>query len=239
MCNQRRAEPSICQHLQDLADLYADPYATRFIRERTSVGLRNEEKGTVELPASMSKQNIYIGWCYSQGYKAKTNVKGSFGSVTGYELRPYDDVLWPEGTKSVICFWSSFLKIWRKHFSHLNIRNKCEDVCDECVRLRNSFVHLKRMAAKKQREKNAAENSCSSSDDDADNSNHDGDAEDESFYNDLIAGINEQEFQEEYLWFRANQHAVQAQAQRVLAQTHEEEAKATSSLPYEERRLVV
>ncbi len=65
-------------------------------------------------------------------------------------------------------------------FSHLKIRNKCEDVCGECVRLRNSFSHLKRIAAKKQREKTAAENSGSSSDDDADNSNHDGDAEDDN-----------------------------------------------------------
>ena len=83
--------------------MYADPYATRFIRERTSVGLRNEEKGIVELPASMSKRSIYIGWCYSQGYKAKANAKGSFGSVTDYELRPYDDILWPKGSQSVIC----------------------------------------------------------------------------------------------------------------------------------------
>ncbi len=96
--------------------MYADPYATRFIRERTSVGIRNEEKGIVELPASMSKQSIYIGWCYSQGYKAKANAKGSFGSVTDYELRQYDDILWPKGSQSVICSWSSFLKISWKHF---------------------------------------------------------------------------------------------------------------------------
>jgi hypothetical protein len=89
-------------------------------------------------------------------------------------------------------------------------------------------VHLKRMAAKKQREEKAAENNGSSSDDDADDSNGDGDPDDNSDNNELIAGINEQEFPEEYLWFRANQHAMQAQAQRVLAQTHEEEANATS-----------
>ncbi len=62
--------------------------------------LGNEEKGIVELPASMSKQSIYSGWCYSQGYKAKANAKGSFGSVTDYELRSYDDILWPEGSQS-------------------------------------------------------------------------------------------------------------------------------------------
>lgn len=193
----------------------------------------------MELPPSMSKRSIYSGWCYSQGYKAKANAKGSFGSVTNYELRPYDDVLWPEGSQSVICSWSSFLKIWRKHFSHLKIRNACEDVCGECVRLRNSFVHLKKMTAKKQRDEKAADNSGTSSDGDSNNSNHDADADVDSINNEVIDDIDEQEFPEEYLWFRANQHAVQAQAQRVLAQTREEEAQGSISLPHEERRFVV
>ena len=91
----------------------------------------------MELPASMTKRSIYTGWCYSQGFKAKADAKGNFGSVATYERRPNDDILWPEGSEGVLCSWSSFLKIWAKHFPHLKIRKACEDVCGECVRLRN------------------------------------------------------------------------------------------------------
>lgn len=47
---------SIREFIQRLADERGEPYATRFIRERTSIGLRNEEDGTVELPSSVSKR---------------------------------------------------------------------------------------------------------------------------------------------------------------------------------------
>ncbi len=50
----------------------------------------------------------------------------------------------------------------------------------------------------------------------------------------MIDDIDGQKNPEEYLWFRAYQHAVQAQGQQALAQQQEEEAKATSSLPHEE-----
>ncbi len=84
-----------------MADCYANPYAALFIREKTSVGLQNEEKGVVELPVSMTKQSIYTGWCYSQGFKAKADAKGNFGSVGMFEQRPNDDILWPVGSDGV------------------------------------------------------------------------------------------------------------------------------------------
>jgi hypothetical protein len=52
--NQRRCEKSIQLYLKDLADSYADCYATRFIREKTSVGLRNTEISVIKLPSNMT-----------------------------------------------------------------------------------------------------------------------------------------------------------------------------------------
>jgi hypothetical protein len=235
--NQRRCEASVCAYLQQLLDEYASPYATRFIREKTSVGLRNDEVGAQELPSNMTKHSIYSGWCYLQGFKAKSDAKGNFGCISSYEIRPYDDILWPEGSQSAICSWSSFLKIWKKHFPHLKIRNSCEDVCGECVRLRNSFEHLKRKKKKEEAlrvQEEAAESSSSSSDGEVEAGNDEDDISDDE----LIEGLNQAEFPEEYLWFKANQHAVQAQAQRLIAQQREEEAKQSRELPHEERRFV-
>ncbi len=142
--HQRRCETSICAYLQQLADDYASPYATRFIHEKNAVGLTNDEVGTIELRSIMTKCSIYSGWCFSQGFKAKSYAKGNFGCISNYETRPYDGILWPKGSTSVICSWSSFLKNWKKHFPCLKLRNSCEDVCGECVRLQNSFEHIKK-----------------------------------------------------------------------------------------------
>lgn len=49
-------QESIREFIQRLADDRGEPYATRFIRERTSIGLREEEDGTIELPSSVSKR---------------------------------------------------------------------------------------------------------------------------------------------------------------------------------------
>lgn len=78
----------------------------------------------------------------------------------------------------------------------------------------------------------AAESSSSSSDGEVEAGNDEDDISDDE----LIEGLNQAEFPEEYLWFKANQHAVQAQAQRLIAQQREEEAKQSKELPHEERR---
>ncbi len=82
----------------------------------------------------------------------------------------------------------------------------------------------------------AAESSSSSgsSDDEIDASSVVGDIKSDE----LIEGLYQVEFPEEYLWFKANQDAVQAQAQSLLAQKREEEANQSRELPHEERRFV-
>ena len=64
--NQNRTKSSsigiICDelhaYLKQIQELYAEPYATRFIRERTSLGIRDAEEDKAELPSHMSKRNF-------------------------------------------------------------------------------------------------------------------------------------------------------------------------------------
>ena len=236
--NQRRCEKSIQKYLKELADTCADSYATRFVRERTSVGLRNDEITSVELPSNMTYRNIYCAWCYSEGYKPSADSKGNFGPVSDFPLRPHDDYVWPEGSSGYVCSWSSFQKVWKKFFPNMKIRNRCEDVCGECVRLRNSFQYIKRKKQEAQlmQQKNGDGDSVTSrvsaSSDLTDDSNAElcvaGDTA-------LVDNVEEQEYPEEYLWMRANDHAMKAQAQRQLVQQREREAKESRDLPHERR----
>ncbi len=70
------------------------------------------------------------------------------------------------GSEGVICYRCTFLKILAKYFSLLKIQKACKDVCGECTRLRNSFEHLKRLAAKKLRQEKVVKNSSSDDDND-------------------------------------------------------------------------
>ena len=49
----------VIDFLTELGKQEGESYATRFIRERTSVGLRNEEEGCVDLPSFFSKRKLY------------------------------------------------------------------------------------------------------------------------------------------------------------------------------------
>jgi len=45
--------------LVDLGKKEGESYATRFIRERTSILIRKDEEDLMELPSSYSKRKIY------------------------------------------------------------------------------------------------------------------------------------------------------------------------------------
>jgi hypothetical protein len=100
----------------------------------------------------MTYRNIYCGWCYSIGYKPTADSEGNFGSVYLFEERPYDELAFPVDSQGHVCLWSSFQKIWKKYFPNMKIRNRCEDVCGECVWLRNSFQYIKKQKQNKEQE---------------------------------------------------------------------------------------
>ena len=64
-------------YLKELADLHGESYATHFIRERTSVGIQDEEEGKIELPSLYSSQKIYETFCYERGRKIMKDAKGA------------------------------------------------------------------------------------------------------------------------------------------------------------------
>ncbi len=52
-------EPDVVAFLRQVGLDHGESYATRFIRERTSVGIRNEEEDAVDLPSHMTKRYLY------------------------------------------------------------------------------------------------------------------------------------------------------------------------------------
>jgi hypothetical protein len=52
-------EPAVVDFLRELEVEYGESYATRFIRERTSIGLRREEVDAVDLPSHFTKRQLY------------------------------------------------------------------------------------------------------------------------------------------------------------------------------------
>ncbi len=135
----REGTESIQKYFKELADTFADSYATRFIHEKTSIGLPNEELSSIELPSNMTYRNFYCGWCYSCGYKPVTDSKWNFGPVYLFEERPYDEVTYPVGSQGQVCSWSSFRKVSKKKiFQHENTKY-VQRRLRRVRRLRNSF----------------------------------------------------------------------------------------------------
>ena len=59
----------------------AETHSTRVIWGENGVGLRNNEINTVELPSSLSKQQIYYCYCFCNGNAVKSNAKGHMPSI--------------------------------------------------------------------------------------------------------------------------------------------------------------
>lgn len=224
---------SVVAFLTDISKEHGESYATRFIREISGMSLRKEEEGLVEIPSFFTKRKLYAEYCFSRGYKIKSNAKGSYGLISQYELRDFDDLLWPEGSVPLpVCSWKDFLHIWKTELPTLKIRNQCEDTCGECTRIKNSLVELDRKTAKakKANQLDALESL------DADS---EGSAEDT--LEDVLENFDEvlaQEYPFEAVILIATQHATHAQNQRKLATERIAESKATANENWEDRRFV-
>jgi len=227
------AEPSVVQFLTDVKNEHAESYATRFIREITGMSLRADEEDAVELPSSFTKRKLYAQYCFSRGYVVKANAKGSYGKIEDYQHRPYDEVLWPEGTSPLcVCCWKNFLLIWKKNFPNLTIRNPCEDTCGDCFKIRNSF----RILDKVNRARRSIARAEAESDEEAIDDNEsvsDGIDKDEYDF------LNEQDYPEEVIIMNATKHAVHAQNQRAYAKERISEAKGSVNNLWADRRFVV
>jgi hypothetical protein len=223
--NAAVTEESIAAFLTDLAQTYAEPYATRFVRSVTSVGLRNSEVDCVELPSNFRKRQLYRQWCFNMGYIVKSDHNGNYGSTQNFALRPHDDLLWPEGTEpSPVSSWHSFRQAWKKRLPHLKIRKACEDVCGECVRFRNAVAHAqdKRDQRNNRHIAAVAHDSSNSDESNLSSASDISSATEEAAYEAGLA-----DWPEEYIFSKANDHVTQARSQRELVGLREEEATAS------------
>jgi hypothetical protein len=55
----RETDPAVVAFLRRIEEDHGEAYATRFIRERTSIGLRREEVDAVDLPSHFTKHQLY------------------------------------------------------------------------------------------------------------------------------------------------------------------------------------
>ena len=91
----------------------SEPYATRFVREMVGksfhVSIRDSELNRMELSPYYSKHKIYQMYCYSLGYKIKSDSRGSYPKLIYYKNYLLPDF---DNTKPVFYF-SKFLVLWK------------------------------------------------------------------------------------------------------------------------------
>jgi hypothetical protein len=185
----------------------------------------------VELPSSFTRRKLYAQYCFLRGYKVKASAKGSYGRTDAYEVRPFDDLLWPEDSVPLpVCSWKAFQRIWQVHFPMLSIRNPCEDTCDDCIKIRNSFKYLDKIGAIRAAASSSAYLLDNLSHSDSDNGNHINVNE--------YDFLNAHDYPEEVTIMQASKHAIHAQEQRQYATSRIAEAKQSQNNPWEDRRFV-
>ena len=113
--------------------------ATRIVRVKTRLGLRDKDYNILHLPSFYSKRKLYERFCYMNGWEIKSACDGSYPPLSQYQPRKNDDDenetlgLWPEGTDpQIVCSWRSFLRIWKEYLPHLKIRQPSLDTCNLC-----------------------------------------------------------------------------------------------------------
>jgi hypothetical protein len=52
-------ENDVVAFITRIGEEHGESYATRYVRERTSIGLRNDEEEVIDLPSSFSKRKLY------------------------------------------------------------------------------------------------------------------------------------------------------------------------------------
>jgi hypothetical protein len=79
---------------------FGSPKTTRFVREETGSGLRDDEENLLELPTCWSKRGVYARFCFERGFVITSTHSGKTTKS------PRTDQLWNENNKKRICSWS-------------------------------------------------------------------------------------------------------------------------------------
>ena len=68
----------VLKFLMEVAHEDGESQATRFIREMTGIGIRNEEKFGVTLPPYHTKRKLYQKYCWENGWHVKSANNGEY-----------------------------------------------------------------------------------------------------------------------------------------------------------------
>lgn len=107
---------------------FEEPRATRFVREITGVGIREEE--TVDLPSYMTKRGLYRQFCYARGVIVEATGTGK----RTYKDRTDSDWMEQNGEILPCPSWTSFCRFWKDQYPSLRIQKPIKDICGECFK---------------------------------------------------------------------------------------------------------
>ena len=103
---------AIISFLDRLAKEEGEFHATRFVRDKASLHIRDGDTEILELPSYFTKRQLYSRFCYERGWNPQTSARGTHGPLKDYPKRQHDSLLWPEGTEAMsIPSWSAFLRV--------------------------------------------------------------------------------------------------------------------------------
>ena len=121
--------------------------ATRFVRELTGIGIRNNEKFGFTLPPYNIKRKLYDRYCYYNRWKTKQIPRGNCTWVADYELRKCGDelkdtALWPTGPiVPPVCMFSTFCTLWKRFFPLLKILAPSKGICLQWHIFKNQYKY--------------------------------------------------------------------------------------------------
>ena len=140
-------ESEVLNFLMEVAHEDGESQATRFVREMTGIGIRNEEKFGVTLPPYHTKRKLYQKYCWENGWHVKSANNGEYPKLRDFPKRPNDDemgplALWPSGNMCYpVCSFFTFRRLWKNNFPLLKIRPPSEDICLQCHVFKNQFKY--------------------------------------------------------------------------------------------------
>lgn len=123
----KEIETSLKKFFEDLVE-ESETHATRVVREVSGVTLRDDEVGTVELPSSWTKRQLYSRYCFQRGWNVRADARGCLPKLQNYPVRPFNDSDWPTGSEPIpVPSRIYFDKYWKKNFPLMKIRSPSAD----------------------------------------------------------------------------------------------------------------
>ena len=136
----------LMSYFKNLQENKGEPHATKVIRTRLRVALRNNDD-IVELPSSYTKRQLYAKFLFECGWLVKPKGNGSFGPMSEYTIR-LDSEEWTEADNGRIppCSFETFRQLWSSKFPKLRIRSPSYDTCTTCFKYCNNLSAITRQA---------------------------------------------------------------------------------------------